>query len=56
MSQRLQAMSYIDLKGLKKAAAFRGNVKLELKIQAEMEARVKRGEVDERELIAAAYL
>jgi hypothetical protein len=56
MSQRLQAMSYIDLKGLKKAAAFRGNIKLERRIQNEMEARVSRGEVTKEEILAAAYL
>ena len=53
---RLKDMTYFDLKGLKKAAAFRGNIKLEQKIQDEMESRVEKGMVTEEEIVAAAYL
>lgn len=56
MVNKLQNMSYFDLKGLKKAAAFRGNVKLEQAIQREMTRRVAEGEVTEEEMEAAAYL
>lgn len=53
---KLKEMTYFDLKGLKKAAAFRGNVKLEQKVQDEMDLRVEKGTVSEEEIIAAAYL
>ena len=56
MSNQLQNLSYFDLKGLKKAAAFRGNVKLEQDIQNEMTRRVAEGKVTEGEMEAAAYL
>lgn len=56
MASRLKDMSYFDLKGLKKAAAFRGNTKLEQRIQDEMESRVEEGTVTKEEIIAAAYL
>ncbi len=46
----------MDLAGLKKAAAFRGNRYLEEQIMKEMEARVDQGKVSEDEIFAAAYL
>ena len=39
MASKLQEMTYFDLKGLKKAAAFRSNRRLEEKIMDEMERR-----------------
>ena len=56
MASKLKDFSYFDLKGLKKAAALRGNIKLEMTIQREMSRRVEQDEVTENEIIAAAYL
>lgn len=56
MAGRLKDLSYFDLKGIKKAAAFRGNFALEKKIQKEMSRRVENDEVTEEEMVAAAYL
>lgn len=56
MASKLQEMTYFDLKGLKKAAAFRGNRKLEERIMDEMERRVDQGMVTSEEMEAAAYL
>ena len=56
MANRLQKMTYFDLKGLRKAAAFRGDRKLERIIQVEMERRVEEGTVTDEEIEAAAYL
>lgn len=56
MASKLQEMTYFDLKGLKKAAAFRGNRRLEEKIMDEMDRRVEQGMVTEKEMEAAAYL
>lgn len=56
MTNELQNLSYLDLKGLKKAAAFRGDIILEQTIQGEMKRRVAEGKVTEQEMEAAAYL
>jgi hypothetical protein len=56
MTNQLENMTYFDLKGLKKAAAFRGDIRLERKVQGEMARRVEKGTVTEQELEAAAYL
>lgn len=56
MANQLQEMSYFDLKGLRKAAAFRGNRKLERTIQREMDRRIEEGTVTDEEIKAAAYL
>ena len=53
---KLRELEYVDLAGLKKAAAFRGNRMLEEAIMKEMESRVQKGEVSEDEIIAGAYL
>lgn len=56
MNSKLSDMSYFDLKGLKKAAAFRGERKLEMRVMDEMERRVNEGLVTSEEMEAAAYL
>jgi hypothetical protein len=56
MASKLQEMTYFDLKGLKKAAAFRGERKLEMRVMDEMDRRVNQGLVTSEELEAAAYL
>lgn len=56
MNERLREMPYFDLKGLKKAAAFRGERKLEMRVMDEMDRRVREGLVTTEEIEAAAYL